>query len=174
MRTLSRPSLGNRNRRGAGGSMTDRAKLCVLVVERNPYDINIIKRAMRSSEAGWEAQYALDGEEALDALAQKGQSGTMPSPALILIDINLPKINGLEVLSRIKEDDRLRRIPIVILAVSEREEDMVKAYELGAATYMMKPVDAEQLTQLLETVKDYWKIAGRSAEQTRAADTTDL
>lgn len=144
--------------------MTDHAKLCVVVVEWDPDDIETIKRAMRSCGAGWEAHFALDGEEALGALAQEGQFRSIPAPALILMNINLPKISGLEILRRIKEDERLRRIPVVILTPSEREEDMVSAYALGAATYMMKPVDAGDFARLLETVKDYWRIAGESAE----------
>mgnify|MGYP000417058807 CR=1 FL=1 len=109
-------------------------KMKVLVVEDNPNDITIIKRAMRKSDLKCELYFAQDGAEALDALAQKGEFEDTPRPDLILLDINLPKINGLEVLTKIKEDERLRRIPVIVLTISEREEDMVKAYDSGAAS----------------------------------------
>ena len=134
-------------------------KMKVLVVEDNPNDVTIIKRAMRKSDVKCELYFARDGEEALDALAQSGEFEDTPRPDLILLDINLPKINGLEVLGKIKEDERLRRIPVIVLTISEREEDMVKAYDSGAASYMTKPVDSKDFERLIQTVQDYWKIA---------------
>jgi len=135
----------------------DRMK--VLVVEDNPNDVTIIKRAMRKSDVKCELYFARDGEEAIDTLYQKGEFEDTPRPDLILLDINLPKINGLEVLAKIKEDDRLKRIPVIVLTISEREEDMVKAYDSGAASYMTKPVDSKDFERLIRTVQDYWRIA---------------
>ena len=134
-------------------------KMKVLVVEDNPNDVTITKRAMRKSDVKCELHVARDGEEALDALYQKGEFVDTPRPDLILLDINLPKINGLEVLAKVKEDERLRRIPVIVLTISEREEDMVKAYDSGAASYMTKPVDSKDFERLIQTVQDYWKIA---------------
>lgn len=134
-------------------------KMKVLVVEDNPNDVTIIKRAMRKSDVKCELHFARDGEEALNALYQKGEFVDTPKPDLILLDINLPKINGLEVLAKVKEDERLRRIPVIVLTISEREEDMVKAYDSGAASYMTKPVDSKDFERLIQTVQDYWKIA---------------
>ena len=134
-------------------------KMKVLVVDDNPNDVTIIKRAMRKSDVKCELHFARDGEEALDALYQKGEFVDTPKPDLILLDINLPKINGLEVLAKVKEDERLRRIPVIVLTISEREEDMVKAYDSGAASYMTKPVDSKDFERLIQTVQDYWKIA---------------
>jgi len=147
-------------------------KMKVLVVEDNPNDVTIIKRAMRKSDLKamrksdlkCELYFAQDGEEALDALAQKGDFEDTPRPDLILLDINLPKINGLEVLAKIKQDERLRRIPVIVLTISEREEDMVKAYDSGAASYMTKPVDSKDFERLIQTVQDYWRIARRAPE----------
>jgi len=134
-------------------------KMKVLVVDDNPNDVTIIKRAMRKSDVKCELHFARYGEEALDALYQKGEFVDTPKPDLILLDINLPKINGLEVLAKVKEDERLRRIPVIVLTISEREEDMVKAYDSGAASYMTKPVDSKDFERLIQTVQDYWKIA---------------
>lgn len=134
-------------------------KMKVLVVEDNPNDVTIIKRAMRKSEVKCELYFARDGEEALDFLHREGEFEDVPRPDLVLLDLNLPKINGLEVLSKIKEDERLRRIPVIVLTISEREEDMVKAYDSGAASYMTKPVDSKDFERLIGTVQDYWRIA---------------
>jgi len=131
----------------------------VLVVEDNPNDVAIIKRAMRKSDVKCELYFARDGEEALDFLYGQGEFEDAPRPDLILLDLNLPKINGLEVLAKIKEDDRLKRLPVIVLTISEREEDMVKAYNSGAASYMTKPVDSKDFERLIQTVQEYWRIA---------------
>ncbi len=133
-------------------------KLRILVVEDNDDDIVVLKRAIRDSGVKCELYFARDGEEALDALAQRGEFEAMPSSDLILMNINLPKIDGLEVLSKAREDERVRRIPVVVLSVSEREEDMVKAYNCGAASYMVKPVTPKEFKQLSETISSYWQL----------------
>ena len=134
-------------------------KLKVLVVEDNPDDVTIIKRAMRKSEVKCELYFAYDGEEALNFLHQRAEFEDAPRPDLILLDLNLPKINGLKVLEQVKEDNRLRRIPVIVLTVSTSQEDMVRAYDSGAASYMTKPVDSKDFKRLIETVQDYWRIA---------------
>ena len=131
----------------------------VLVVEDNPNDVAIIKRAMRKSDVKCELYFARDGAEALDFLYQQGDFEDAPRPDLILLDLNLPKIKGLEVLAKIKSDEHLRRLPVIVLTISEREEDMVKAYDSGAASYMTKPVDSKDFERLIQTVQDYWQIA---------------
>ncbi len=139
-------------------------RMKVLVVEDNPNDVTIIKRAMRKSDVKCELYFAQDGEEALNALYQTGEFADTPRPDLILLDLRLPKIGGLEVLAKIKDDERLRRIPVIVLTESEREEDMVKAYDSGAASYMTKPVDSKDFERLIQTVQDYWRIARISPE----------
>lgn len=139
--------------------MLNPEKMKVLVVEDNPNDVTIIKRAMRKSEVKCELYFACDGEEALNFLYRESEFEDAPRPDLILLDLNLPKINGLEVLAKIKEDEHLRRIPVIVLTISEREEDMVKAYDSGAASYMTKPVDSKDFERLIQTVQDYWRIA---------------
>ena len=131
----------------------------VLVVEDNPNDVAIIKRAMRKSDVKCELYFARDGAEALDFLYQQGDFEDAPRPDLILLDLNLPKIKGLEVLAKVKADEHLRRLPVIVLTISEREEDMVKAYDSGAASYMTKPVDSKDFERLIQTVQDYWQIA---------------
>ena len=131
----------------------------VLVVEDNPNDVAIIKRAMRKSDVKCELYFARDGAEALDFLYQQGDFEDAPRPDLILLDLNLPKIKGLEVLTKIKADEHLRRLPVIVLTISEREEDMAKAYDSGAASYMTKPVDSKDFERLIQTVQDYWQIA---------------
>jgi CheY-like chemotaxis protein len=139
-------------------------KLKVLVVEDNADDVTIIKRAMRKSEVKCELYFAYDGEEAINFLHNTGEFEDAPRPDLILLDLNLPKINGLQVLAQIKEDERLRRIPVIVLTVSTSQEDMVKAYDSGAASYMTKPVDSKDFERLIETVKEYWRIASIPSE----------
>jgi CheY-like chemotaxis protein len=131
----------------------------VLAVEDNPNDVAIIKRAMSKSDVKCELYFARDGAEALDFLYQQGDFEDAPRPDLILLDLNLPKIKGLEVLAKIKADEHLRRLPVIVLTISEREEDMVKAYDSGAASYMTKPVDSKDFERLIQTVQDYWQIA---------------
>ncbi len=139
--------------------MLNPEKLKVLLVEDNPDDVTIVKRAMRKSDLKCDLYVASDGEEALDMLARKGEFEDTPRPDLVLLDINLPKINGLEVLAKIKQDDQLKRIPVIVLTISEREEDMARAYDSGAASYMTKPVDSKDFERLIQTVQEYWRIA---------------
>ncbi|MCK4394015.1 response regulator [Candidatus Bipolaricaulota bacterium] len=139
--------------------MLNPEKIKVLVVEDNPNDVTIIKRAMRKSEVKCELSFARDGEEALNFLYRQGEFEDAPRPDLILLDLRLPKIDGLEVLAKIKDDNRLRRIPVIVLTISTSQEDMVKAYDSGAASYMTKPVDSKDFERLIQTVQDYWRVA---------------
>jgi len=139
--------------------MLNPEKIKVLVVEDNPNDVTIIKRAMRKSEVKCELSFARDGEEALNFLYRQGEFEDAPRPDLILLDLRLPKIDGLEVLAKIKNDNRLRRIPVIVLTISTSQEDMVKAYDSGAASYMTKPVDSKDFERLIQTVQDYWRVA---------------
>jgi CheY-like chemotaxis protein len=139
--------------------MVNTEKMKVLVVEDDANDVTIIRRAMLKSDVKCELSFAEDGEEALAFLYRKGKFEDAPRPDLILLDLRLPGRDGLEVLAEIKQDDKLRRIPVIVLTGSTREEDMVRAYDSGAASYMTKPVDSKDFERLIQTVQDYWRIA---------------
>ncbi|MEA1870758.1 MAG: response regulator [Candidatus Bipolaricaulota bacterium] len=146
--------------------MVNSEKMKVLVVEDDANDVTIIRRAMLKSDVKCELSFAENGEEALAFLHRKEKFEDAPRPDLILLDLRLPGggIDGLEVLAEIKQDDKLRRIPVIVLTGSTREEDMVRAYDSGAASYMTKPVDSRDFERLIQTVQDYWKIAEIPAE----------
>lgn len=131
----------------------------VLVVEANRHDVAILKRRMRENNVEYELHFTYDGAEALDFLYRRGRFTDVPKLDLILLALNLPKVNGLEVLTKIKEDERLRRIPVIVYSGSERPEDMVQAYDSGAASYMTKSADPEDFKRLLQTMEDHWRIA---------------
>jgi CheY-like chemotaxis protein len=140
--------------------MVNTEKMKVLVVEDDANDVTIIRRAMLKSDVKCELSFAEDGEEALDFLYRKGKFEDAPRPDLILLDLRFRTgRDGLEVLAEIKQDDKLRRIPVIVLTGSVREEDMVRAYDSGAASYMTKPVDSKDFERLIQTVQDYWRIA---------------
>ncbi len=136
-------------------------KLKILLVEDNPEDILIAERALTKANMKEKSELFIvrDGQEALDFLYRQGQHENAPRPDLILLDLKLPKVSGHEVLQKIKEDEHLRRIPVIVLTVSEREEDMVKAYDSGASGYITKPPSSAEFARVIETVLDYWRIS---------------
>jgi len=140
--------------------MTEKIRLTkILLVEDNPDDILIIERALKEAKVINKFWIVRDGQEALDFLQHKGQyadPAIAPKPGLILLDINLPKINGLEVLKRIKEDPDLKRIPIVVLTVSRRDEDIVKGYNYGCNSFIQKPVEFERFVEAVKLIGLYW------------------
>ena len=141
--------------------MSIEKKLTILVVEDQDFDYMLIERsikALEKSDVKYELHWVRDGEEALDFLFRRGKYASAPRPNLILLDLNLPKKNGLEVLEEIKKDEKLRKIPVVVLTVSESEEDMVRACDSGASGYLQKPTHVEDFEKLLQTVWEYWRI----------------
>ncbi|MCI2425672.1 response regulator [Candidatus Acetothermia bacterium] len=140
-------------------SLSQKIRMKVLVVEDSPTDVKIIERTMKRSAIKCDLFFVVDGKAALDFLFQRGNFSTVPRPDLILLDLNLPKIDGFEVLKEIKQDQQLRRIPVIVLTISTREEDAVRAYDSGAASYMSKPVNSEDFEKLITTVQEYWRIA---------------
>ena len=140
------------------GSMRDKV---ILLVEDNPDDELLTLRALRKNNVLNKVVVARDGVEALDFLFGTGRySGrdTAVMPQLILLDLKLPKIDGLEVLKRLRADERTRLLPVVILTSSREEQDMLDGYGLGANSYVRKPVNFEQFVQAIEQLKLYWLI----------------
>jgi CheY-like chemotaxis protein len=127
----------------------------ILLVEDNPNDIEITRRALEKEQVRNELVVARDGQEALDILSA-AKNGDARCPGLILLDLNLPKVDGREVLEKIKADPKLRRIPVIVLTVSTRQEDIVRCYDLGVNTYISKPVRFEDFIKVVTTIKEYW------------------
>lgn len=128
----------------------------VLLVEDNPGDVRLTREAFRSARMERPLHVAADGVEAMAFLRREGEFARVPRPDLILLDLNLPRMDGREALARIKEDESLRTIPTVILTTSEAESDILKSYELQANCYLAKPVQLEAFESLIQSVNDFW------------------
>ncbi len=128
----------------------------ILLVEDNLGDIRLTKEAMKEAKIINNLNVVEDGIEALAYLRKKGNFKGVKRPDLILLDINLPKKNGREVLAEIKQDIHLKQIPVVILTVSNAEEDIIKTYELHANCYITKPVDMEQFIKVVKSIDAFW------------------
>jgi two-component system, chemotaxis family, response regulator Rcp1 len=128
----------------------------ILLVEDNPGDVRLTVEALREGKVRNHLSVVGDGVEALAYLRREGAHAEAPRPDLILLDLNLPKVNGLEVLAAIKGDDNLRRIPVVVLTTSKAEEDVVRTYDLHANCFISKPVDLERFIQVVKTIDSFW------------------
>jgi chemotaxis family two-component system response regulator Rcp1 len=129
----------------------------ILLVEDNLSDIEITRRALQKRRVTDELTVARDGREALDILFDQPNDDA-PQPGLILLDLNLPKVDGREVLEKIKTDPKLKRIPVIVLTASTREEDIARCYDLGANTFISKPVRFEDFIEVVTTIKEYWTV----------------
>ena len=128
----------------------------ILLVEDSPGDVRLTQEALKEAKVRNNLSVARDGEEALAVLRQQGPHAGAARPDLILLDLNLPQKDGREVLAEIKEDPRLRRIPVVILTTSKMEEDILKSYDLHANAYITKPVDLDQFIQVVRALEGFW------------------
>lgn len=128
----------------------------ILLVEDNPSDVGLTKRALARSHIANQLVVAEDGQEALDHLF--GDQGVNELPALILLDLKLPRIDGLEVLRQIRANSRTSRLPVVVLTTSKEEQDVAQSYDLGANSYIRKPVDFIQFAQAVEHLGLYWLV----------------
>ncbi len=142
----------------------------ILLVEDNPSDVGLTQRAFAKSRIANDLVIAQDGQEALDYLfgagAHAGRDVTQ-IPALILLDLKLPRVDGLEVLRRIREDERTRRLPVVILTSSQEEQDVAQCYDGGANSYIRKPVDFAQFAQTVLQLGLYWLILNEPPPKVR-------
>ena len=128
----------------------------ILLVEDNPGDARLTREALAQSKVRNNLHHARDGEEAIAFLRREGTFGDVPQPDLILLDLNLPKRDGREVLEEVKTDARLMHIPVVILTSSQAEEDILRSYRLHANCFITKPVDFEQLTRVVQGIEQFW------------------
>ncbi|NQT84827.1 response regulator [bacterium] len=128
----------------------------VLLVEDNPGDVRLIIEALRQSNIHNDLRVTRDGVEAMAFLRREGKYADAGRPDLILLDLNLPKKDGREVLAEIKADKNLKRIPVVILTSSEAEEDIIKTYDLHANCYVTKPADLEKFIAGVKSIRDFW------------------
>lgn len=128
----------------------------ILLVEDNPVDAMLTREAFREARVCNNLHITEDGEEAMDFLYKRGKYASAPSPAIILLDLNLPRKDGREVLAEIKENVTLRHIPVIILTTSEDYEDIRRSYELQANCFITKPVDLEQFNKALECLGEFW------------------
>lgn len=128
----------------------------ILMVEDNPADVRLTREAFKDAKVLNNMSVVVDGEEALMFLRHQGNYSDAPRPDLILLDLNLPKKDGREVLAEIKSDPALRRIPVVVLTTSEDEKDILKAYDLHVNAYITKPVNLDQFMKVVEAVEDFW------------------
>ena len=131
----------------------------ILLVEDNPADVLITQRALRDSGLSVELLVVRDGQEAVDYLLRQGEHAKRDgwrSPDLILLDLNLPRLNGRQVLERIRARAELKAVPVLVLTTSRRQEDVQELYEAGANTYIEKPQDFARFVQVLQTIQRYW------------------
>lgn len=128
----------------------------ILLVEDNLGDARLTREALKEGKVHSHLHWVKDGVEALEFLHRRGKHQSAPRPDIILLDLNLPKKDGREVLQEIKEDDRLKRIPVVILTTSKAEEDVLRTYELHANCYVTKPVDLEQFIKVVRSIDNFW------------------
>ena len=130
--------------------------IVILLVEDNPGDIRLTEEALRTAKVSNEVHTVRDGEAALEFLENRGEYSLSPRPDIILLDLKLPKIDGRQVLERIKKNPKLRQIPIVVLTASSAEEDILQTYELNANCFITKPVDFTKFVEIVQAIENFW------------------
>ena len=128
----------------------------MLLVEDNPADVRLTQEAFKDGRVLVNLTIANDGVEAMEILTRRGGHGAKTRPDLILLDLNLPKKNGREVLEEIKADDDLKRIPVIVMTTSKAEQDVYRAYNLNANCYVTKPVDLDEFLNVVRSIEDFW------------------
>ncbi|ACY17135.1 response regulator [Haliangium ochraceum] len=128
----------------------------ILLVEDNPADVDLTQETLSYAKIRNRLQVVHDGEQALAYLRREGEYAEAVRPDLILLDLNLPRKDGREVLAELKADPDLRTIPVVVLTSSDTERDVVRSYDLGANCYVTKPVDLDQFADVVRTIEDFW------------------
>jgi CheY-like chemotaxis protein len=131
----------------------------ILLVEDDMVDVKTVRRAFKQSKITNPIYETCNGEEALAFLRREGQYADSPRPGLILLDLNMPVMNGIELLHIIKADESLRRIPVIVLTTSKDENDLVRTYNLSVAGYIIKPVDFPQFIEVIKAINLYWSLS---------------
>lgn len=128
----------------------------ILLVEDNPGDVELTEDALRRSKVTTRVSVVTDGEDAMNFLRRQASYQEETMPDLVLLDLNLPRKDGMEVLREMKQDPALKHIPVVILTTSEAERDILASYELGANCFISKPVDLTEFRKVVESIDDFW------------------
>jgi CheY-like chemotaxis protein len=128
----------------------------ILMVEDNPGDARLTEEALKESKVYTNLEHVRDGVEAMEFLRKEGRFGDAPTPDIILLDLNLPRKDGRQVLAELKAIPRLKNIPVVVLTTSEAEQDIVKSYELHANCYITKPVDLDKFVEIIHGIENFW------------------
>ncbi len=128
----------------------------ILLVEDSPGDVRLTREALKEGRVANRLHVVGDGEEALAFLRREGTFGDVPSPGLILLDLNLPRLDGREVLRIMKSDPELRRIPVVVLTTSTSDSDVHQVYDLAGNCYIAKPVDFDRFLEVIRSIEDFW------------------
>ena len=128
----------------------------ILLVEDNPGDARLAREALKESKVHNNLHHVLDGVEAMRFLRREGAYAEMAVPDLILLDLNLPRKDGREVLAEIKDDAELRLVPVVVLTTSSAERDLVKSYDLHANAYVVKPIDLDRFIEIVQAIENFW------------------
>lgn len=134
----------------------DTKPIDILLVEDNPGDVRLTKEALRDAKVLNEIYVARDGVEAMQFVHKEGSYTNAPMPDLILLDLNLPRKDGREVLAEIKKDPKLKHIPIVVLTTSKADEDIIRTYNLHANAYITKPVDLNRFVEIMHALEEFW------------------
>ena len=136
----------------------------ILLAEDNPCDADLAIRALTDDQFPWDVLVTKDGQEALDSLYHRGnfEAGPVGYPAVVLLDLKMPRMDGLEVLQQLKTDTQLRIIPVVVFTSSREEADIAHCYQLGANAYVVKPVDFRQFGAVLKAIKAFWMVVNES------------
>jgi CheY-like chemotaxis protein len=138
---------------------TDRNKIRIVMADDDVDDRLLLKEALDEVRLGNAIDFAVNGEDLMDYLKRRGEYGKlsdMPLPGLILLDLNMPRMDGRQVLRTIKSDPKLRYIPVVILTHSQAEEDVLRSYDLGVNSFIVKPVTFEKLVKVVKSITNYW------------------